>query len=242
MTVLRIAMAAHKGGSGKTTVTANLAGALVASGRSVLVVDVDPQGACGSALGVSAAKPTIYEVLAGTASIDDAVRPTGIPGLSVLPADLDLAGAEIELPRRASWQEILRDHLRAVRGFDIVLVDTAPGLGVLPFVALVSSERVLVVCPPDFLSLRSLPTVLEAAERADVHLVGIVPNRLEGRTRHEADALAELERAHARLLLPPIPGRVVLRDAAVAGLPVSVYAPGSDAASAFDRLALEVLR
>lgn len=238
----RIAVAAHKGGSGKTTVTANLAGALGAIGHSVLVVDADPQGACGAALGADPSKPTLYEVLAGAAGIAEAARPTTAPGVSLVPADLDLAGAEIELPQRAEWRELLRDHLRTVRGYDIVLVDTAPGLGVLPYLALVSADRVLVICPPDFLSLRSLPTVLEAAQRAKVRLVGIVPNGIEGRTRHEAEALVELERGHRSMLLPSIPRRVILRDAAVAGLPVSSFAPTSDAASAFDRLAQEVLR
>lgn len=236
----RIAVAAHKGGSGKTTVSVNLAGALVAAGKRVLVVDVDPQGAAAAALGVTVTKPTLYEVLGGIARAPDAIQPTALEGLSVLPADLDLAGAEVELPARPSWQSTLRSALTPVKDFDTMVIDTAPGLGVLPYVALMAADRVLVICPPDFLSFRSLPTVLEAATRARVPLIGIVPNRVEGRTRHEADVLAELRARHGDALLPEIPGRVVLRDATIAGEPVSSYAPRSEAAAAFDRLAKEV--
>lgn len=238
--VQRIAVAAHKGGSGKTTVSINLAGALVTAGQRVLVVDVDPQGAAAAALGVMVTKPTLYEVLGGATRATDAIQATAFDGLSVLPADLDLAGAEVELPAQSSWQSTLRRALNPVKGFDTMVIDTAPGLGVLPYVALMAADRVLVVCPPDFLSFRSLPTVLEAATRARVPLIGIVPNRVEHRTRHEADILAELQARYGSALLPEIPGRVVLRDAAIAGEPISSYAPQSEVAAAFERLAKEV--
>lgn len=237
----RIAVAAHKGGSGKTTVTVNLAGALAARGQTVLVVDADPQGAATAALGAPPAKPSLYEVLAGEATIEAAARPTATPGVSVVGADLDLAGAEVELPRAGAWQGTLRERLAAADGFDVALIDTAPGLGVLPYVALVAAERVLIVCPPDYLSLRSLPSILEATSRARVPMIGIVPNRVEHRTRHEADVLAQLRTDHGAVLLSEVPGRVALRDAAIAGVPVATYAPASDAAEAFDRLAQEVL-
>ncbi len=236
----RIAVAAHKGGSGKTTVVGNLAGALAAVGERVLVVDADPQGAAGASLGATVAKPTLYEVLAGQASFQEAVRPTLNPGIDLVGADLDLAGTEVELPRRQGWQSALRDALRGLRSYDVAIIDTAPGLGVLPFLALTAADQVLVVCPPDYLSLRSLPSVLEAAHRARVPIVGIVPNRVEGRTRHEADVLGELRTHYASQLLVEVPRRVALQDAGVAGVPVCTYAPGSAAAVAFDRLAQEV--
>lgn len=236
----RIAVAAHKGGSGKTTVAVNLAGALAVRGDRVLVVDADPQGAAGASLGATTRKPTLYEVLAGEVGLAEAICPTATEGIDLVPADLDLAGAEIELPRRSGWQQILSGALRGMDTYDVVVLDTAPGLGVLPFLALAAADRVLIVCPPDYLSYRSLPTVLEAAQRARVPLIGIVPNRVEGRTRHEADVLAELHADHEGRLLVEIPRRVVLRDAAVAGVPVSVYAPSSAAAAAFARLAQEV--
>jgi len=238
--VHRIAVAAHKGGSGKTTVSVNLAGALATQGERVVVIDADPQGAAGASLGTSADKPTLYEVLSGTASLHEAVRATPHERIDLVPGDLDLAGAEVELPRRPDWQGSLRQALRTLRSYDVAIIDTAPGLGVLPYIALAAADRVLVVCPPDFLSFRALPTVLEAAQRARVPLIGIVPNRVEGRTRHESDVLDELRARHAGELLVEVPRRVVLQDAAIAGQPVSVYAPTSAAAEAFARLAQEV--
>lgn len=236
----RIVVAAHKGGAGKTTVAINLAGAFAAAGQYVLVVDVDPQGAASAGLGLIPVRPTVYDVLSGNASATEAIRPSGIDYLDILPADLDLAGAEVELPRRTGWQAILRNHLVAVDGYAVMIIDTPPGLGVLPYLALVAAQRALVVCPPDFLGLRALPSVLEAAKRAGVALIGIVPNGVERRTRHEADALDILREQQAGQMLPAIPRRVVVRDAAAAGRPVSQYAPGSEAAAAFERLAVEV--
>lgn len=218
----------------------NLAGALVAGGRRVLLVDVDPQGAASAALGLPPAKPTVYEVLAGQASVDEAARASAVEGLDVLAADLDLAGSEVELPRRSGWQTALRDRLTDSGRYDVAVIDTPPGLGVLPYLALVAADRVLVVCPPDFLGLRALPTVLEAAGRADVALIGIVPNAVEHRTRHEAEALEILWERHGPIVLSEIPRRVVIRDAAAAGQPVCQYAPSSESAAAFERLALEV--
>jgi len=236
-----IAVAAHKGGCGKTSITVHLAGAAARVGKRVLVVDVDPQGAAGAALGVTATKPTLYEVLVGTAKPSEAVRATVTERLSVLPADMDLAGAEVELPRAAGWQATLRARLGSLRGFDVCLIDTAPGLGVLPYVALAGADRAIIVCTPDYLSYRSLPSVLEATGRARVKVIGIVPNRVEHRTRHEAEVLDELRSHYGQLVLGEVPSRVVIRDAGIAGQPLSSYAPQSDAAAAFDRLAKEVL-
>lgn len=233
-------MAGHKGGAGKTTVAVNLAGALVAAGRRVLLVDVDPQGAASAALGLSAGKPTVYEVLTDGVRVGDAVRASGIVGLDVLPADLDLAGAEVELPRRPGWQTALRDRLEDSCSYDVTVIDTPPGLGVLPYLALMTADRVVVVCPPDFLGLRALPSILEAAGRAGVELIGIVPNAVERRTRHEAEALEILREQHGTLVLSEIPRRVVVRDAAAAGRPVCQYSATSEVAVAFEHLALEV--
>lgn len=233
----RLAIASHKGGVGKTTVAVNLAGALAEAGQRVLVIDADPQGAASAALGVPVAPPTLYEVLSGHASAREAVRPSPTAGVDVLPAGLDLAGAEVELPRRPGWQRALRDSVARLRSADVALIDCPPGLGVLPYAALAAAERALVVIGADYLSLRSLPAVLESAERAGVRLVGIVPNGLGRATRHQADVLAELHRSHRAALLPAIPQRVALRDAAMAGEPVTVHAPSSDAAAAFRALA-----
>ncbi len=208
-----IAVVAHKGGAGKTTVAVNLAGALVEAGRRVLVVDADPQGAAGTLLWVAPSPPTLYDVLTGGARLADVIETTALDALAPVAST-----------------------------YDVVIVDTAPGLGVLPYVALAAADRALAVTPPDFLGLRSVPMILESAERAKVPLIGIVANGLERRTRHEAEVLAQLEERHDGAVLPvTIPRRVVLRDAAVAGLPITHYSSRSDAADAFRALARVVM-
>lgn len=245
--MLTIAVAAHKGGAGKTTVTVNLAGALAAAGRQVLIIDGDPQGAAGAALSVAVEKPTLYEVLSGQAPAEDALCSTTTPGVTVLPADLDLAGAEVELPRQADWQMAIARVLGPLTGrFDVALIDTAPGLGVLPYAALVAATGVLVTCPPEFLAFRALPHVVETVNRAQgltpaLTLLGIVPVLVSRRSRHEREVLDALATDYPGQVLTEIPRRVVLQDAQIAGQPVSAYAPTSDAAHAFTQLAEEVL-
>jgi chromosome partitioning protein len=242
-----LAIAAHKGGSGKTTIAVNLAGALAAAGRHVLVVDADPQGAAAAALGVAVEKPTLYEVLSGQAPALEAVCSTAFAGLALLPADLDLAGAEIELPQRPDWQTALARVLRPVAGrWDAIVVDTAPGLGVLPYVALCAATGVLVACPPSFLAYRALGQVMETIARARqtapaLRIVGIVPTLTAHRSRHEREVLEALAADYPGSVLTEIPRRVAFEDAQLAGQPVTIYAPGSDAAAAFAQLAQEVL-
>lgn len=241
-----LAVAAHKGGSGKSLVVANLAAALAAQGARVLAVDADSQGALGAALGVHPAKPTVYEVVGGRARAADAIETTTTEGVDLLPADLDLAGAEVELPQRPGWQTTLRRALDPIRAdYDLVVIDTAPGLGPLPYMALIGADAALLVCPPDFLSFRALPTLLATVERARAvvpHMrpLGIIPTLTGARTRHETEVLAELQTRHGPLLLPAIPRRVVVADAALAGEPVTTFAPYSEAAEAFAALAKEV--
>ena len=185
-----LVFAAHKGGAGKTTAAVNVAGCAAELGRKVLLVDVDPQGAATAAIGGADTKPTLYEVLAGRATIDEAVRPTSVKGLDVLPADLDLAGAELELPRRAQWQTALRNALAPSGArWDLVLLDSAPGLGVLPFVALAAADRAVVTSPPTFLSVRAMRHLLATVEQAagfapGLEVLGIVPSIVGRRSLH----------------------------------------------------------
>ncbi len=246
-TGLRLAVVAHKGGAGKTVLSANLAAAAAGRARRVVAVDCDPQGGLGAALGVEPGKPGLYEVLNGQAEVEEALRPTSVEGLRVLPADLDLAGAEVELPRRAGkWQLALRDVLGAVEE-ELVVIDTAPGLGVLPYVALAAARAVVVACPADFLALRVLPSVFDTVAQVralvpELAVVGIVPTMTSGRTRHEQDVLEELERAWPGQVLAGVPRRVAVQDAALAGVPVSVYDPRCVVGTVFDELTEEVLQ
>ena len=238
----RIAVVAHKGGVGKTTVTVNLGGALAASGQRVLLVDCDPQGSLAEALGMTVAPPTLIDVLAGESPAAAAVRSTTVERLAVLPANQELTNVEDRLYGRAGWHQALRRALDAIPQFDVVLVDTPPGLGVLSLLGIVACDAALVLCPPEFLAQRALGNVLGTLERARritpvIALAGILPTLVGGRSRHQQTVLAELAAEYGDRLLPPIPRRAVLQDAARAGLPVSVYAPRSEAADAFATLA-----
>lgn len=238
-----LAVAAFKGGAGKTTLTVNLAGALVASGRRVLVVDGDPQGAAGVALSAKPDKPTLYEVLHGQAAAVEAVRPSTIDGLDVLVSDLDLAGAELELPAMRDWAGAIGRVLRPVQGdYDLVLIDTGPGLGPVPFAGLSAASAVIVCVRPLFLDLRSLHLAFETIGRANRPVLGVVANGVSRRTLHQDEILAEVAKHAGGALLPSIPHRIVLADCALAGQPITDYAPRSDAAGVFHELAQEVLR
>ncbi len=237
-----LAIVSHKGGAGKTAVAANLAGILAAE-RPVLAVDVAPAGGLGAALGIPAgSKPSLYEVLTGQAEAAAAVV-TGVHQLGILPADLDLAGSEVELPRQAHWRQALAEVLSPLTYFhDFTILDTPPGLGVLSYVAVSAASAVIVVCPPEFMAYRALPDVLDMASRSGAQVLGIVPTFAQHSTRHAREVAEALEADYGKLLLPPIPRRVAVQDAALAGKPVTDYQPSSAVASAFRELAKEVLR
>lgn len=242
-----------KGGSGKSTVAVNLAGALAATGLRVLVVDTDPQGAAGAFLGVPHAIEgrTLYEALWGTATLEQVAVRTSVDGLDVVPANLHLSALEVELPSRNAgasnarpWQSRLADlldrDLPAGR-YDVVVIDTPPGLGVLPVLALTAAEAALVVARPLYSDVRSLDDALATLGRTSTEVLGVVPNNVGRRTLHQDEALEAIaEKVGAARVLPAIPSRIGLADAGVAGEPVTTYDTNSDAAQAFAALAQEV--
>lgn len=225
-----IAVVSFKGGAGKSTTTAGLASEFALSGRHVLAVDVDPQGGLTAALGVEInGSATTWDWL-NRSPLENCIVATDA-GVEVVPANMRLAGAE--LSTSSGWQHRLRDRIEQATGFDVVLFDSAPGLGVLPFMALRAARHALIVCPPDFLSVRVIPHVLAVCERAECQPLGIIPTMVTTRTRHAREALASMVADYGELLLPGIPQRVVVQDAALTGVPVQTYAPDSDAAQAF---------
>jgi chromosome partitioning protein len=244
-----LAVVSHKGGSGKTTIAANLAAALAEGGAAVLLIDADPQGAAGAALGADTSEPNLAEVLYGRAGVA-AIRRTAFANLSIIPSDDRLAGVELTLPkmRTDDWQQVMRQALRPLlRPYAFTIIDTGPGLAPLPFMSLTAADGALVACPPQFLAYRALPEVMKTIEQVrhynrGLELIGIVPTMVTRQSRHEREVLDALTEDYPGKVLTEIPRRVALADAQVAGEPITDFAPTSDAAQAFAQLAQEVQR
>ena len=236
-------MAAHKGGVGKTTVAVNLAACLAHYGKQTLLVDTDPQGAAATTFGITVTKPSLYELISNQSSIDDSIIPVDdCPRLSLLGSDLDLAGLEVEAPRLANWQKKLDCQLqKSINSWEVVIIDTPPGLGILSTMALNAADSALVVCPPDYLSYRSLAHLQEVLFLSKTPIMGIVPTLVSNQSRHAREALDLMEENYSDLILQSIPRRVALQDAMVAGKPIINYLPNSAASNAFLILAKEVL-
>jgi chromosome partitioning protein len=238
-----IVVAAHKGGVGKTTVAVNLAASLAHYGKQTLLVDADPQGAATNTFRVAIGKPNLYELIGGSLSIDEStISIDDCPRLSLLGSDLDLAGLEVEAPRLENWQTQLDSVLqKSDNTWDMVIIDTPPGLGILSTMAINAADSALVVCSPDFLSYRSLAHLQEVLSLSNTPILGIVPTVVSKQSRHAREALDLMEENYKDLILQSIPRRVALQDAMVAGMPVINYQPNSGVSSAFLSLAQEVL-
>lgn len=238
-----IAIVSTKGGVGKTTVAASLAGALAALGMAVLAVDVDPQGGLSAALGAHTLKPGLYDVLLRGQPVEEAIQRTALPTLDLLPAEPDLAGADVELRERPQWRSSFRAVLATLEGrYSVVVLDTPPGQRVLTYAAISSAGGVVIASPYEMLSYRSLPDVFDMARRLGVPVLGIVPTFVHQRPwledREVAEAIAE---DYPELVLPSIPRRAEFRDAVREGKPIATHRPHGVGAAAFAALAKEVL-
>jgi chromosome partitioning protein len=245
-------VANQKGGVGKTTTTVNVAAALAELGQRVLVVDLDPQGNATTALGVDheSGVPGCYEVVTGVASIADVVQPCpDVPNLWVLPATVDLAGAEVELvnqPRReyrlAEALATYGDHV------DLVFIDCPPSLGLLTLNGLVAAEHVLLPIQCEYYALEGLSQLLRTVDMVRTHLnpalnVGaILLTMYDGRTRL-ASQVAEEVRTHfgATVLDTVIPRSVRLSEAPSFGQTIVTYDPSSPGALTYRSAAEQLL-
>lgn len=196
-----IAIAMQKGGSGKTTTAVNLAAALGERGQKVLVVDCDPQANASSWLGVVNAGKGIYGTLCENGGLKAAIQETSAPGVSIVPSSPWLVGAEKALAGEVGAETILRRKLKEVsKDYDLALIDTPPTLGVLTVGALVAADAVLVPCEAHVLALNGLAQLMQTIEAVRdrlndrLTLLGIVPCRVDARTRHGVEIVDELRR------------------------------------------------
>ena len=246
-----IAVVNQKGGVGKTTTAINVAAALAEMGRSVLLVDLDPQANTTSGLGFqpSRARLTVYQLLTGEATVPTAMVETTVPGLHLVPSQLDLAGAEIELATLPEREVRLRNALQTLpEGLTEVLIDCPPSLGLLTLNALAAATKMLIPTQCEYFALEGLSHLLythqlvRARLNSALEIGGIVMTQFDARTTLSWDVLAEVRRMYpSEVLRTLIPRNVRISEAPSHGQAVTQYDPKSRGAIAYRELAKELL-
>jgi len=249
-----VAIANQKGGVGKTTTAVNLGCALAEGGQRILIVDLDPQANATSSLGMQELEgESLYEPLLGGASIVERILPTRLERLFLVPADLDLAGAEVEIARMNNHLTRLAQTLSILRSdqtFDFVLLDCPPSLGILMTNALAAADEILTPIQCEYFALEGLVKIVRVVEQVrdsganeQVEIGGIVMTMFDGRTKLSAQVVAEV-RAHfgERVYATVIPRTVRLSEAPSFGKSVLEYDPKGTAARAYRALAEEFLK
>lgn len=245
-----IALANQKGGVGKTTTAVNLGGYLARMGHKTLLVDIDPQGNASSGLGVDihALTKTTYEVLIGEISAAEAITPTPYPNLSILPANVNLSGVEVDMLEMQDREHILKKALVQVAPrFDIVLIDCPPNLGILTLNALCAANRVLITLQTEYYALEGLTQLMKViglvqqSLNPELALDGVALTMYDGRTSL-ANQVVEDVRTHFgdRVYQSIIPRNVKVSEAPSFGKFIGDYAPDSAGARAYEELAKEV--
>ncbi len=245
-----IAVANQKGGVGKTTTTINLSACLADLGRKVLVIDLDPQGNSTSGFGVEKndCENTVYELILEDCSVNEALVHTQIKNLDLLPANVNLAGAEIELISKKDKEFVLRDATDYIRDdYDYILIDCPPSLNMLTINAMTTADSILVPIQCEYYALEGLGQLMSTIELAQqrlnprLRLEGIVFTMYDARTNLSQQVVENVKKnLDATIYKTVIPRNVRLAEAPSYGLPITMYEPKSAGAESYRALAKEL--
>lgn len=247
-----IAVANQKGGVGKTTTTLNLGAALSELGKKVLLVDADPQGNLGVSLGIKVEdlEKTLYDVLINpeVTPINSVIIKTPF-GFDIVPSNIDLSGAEVELMDEVGREYILKEALKPVRGiYDYIIIDCPPSLGLLVINALTAADLVIIPVQTEFLAMRGIKhlqkTIFKVQRRTNPKLkVRLLSTMFDARTTHSKDVLEEIREIFGGQVYETVIKRTIkFADASVAGMPILFYESKSEGAKAYRALAEEVIK
>ena len=245
-----IAITNQKGGVGKTTTSVNLSACVAQAGHRVLVVDADPQGNTSSGLGVRVKEktPTVYEVMSGEAALESALCKTEVEGLFVLPSDIRLAGAEIELAAMDERERVLAEALSPANDrFDYVFIDCPPSLGLITLNALCAAGGVLIPIQCEYYALEGVTALMGTIQKVQrlnrrLTIEGVVLTMLDARTNLGLQVAQEVRKVFkGKVYNTVIPRNVRLGEAPSHGLPITLYDPRSLGAQSYQALAKEFL-
>ena len=252
MTTRSIAFANQKGGVGKTTTAVSLAACLAERGKKTLLLDLDPQGNATSALGLEKLPGgSVYQALLGNGVLADSIRPGGLENLDVIPSEINLAVAEVDVARAENYLQRLQFALTPIHSserYEFILVDCPPSLGILTMNALAAVDSVLVPMQAEYFALEGLAVITRVLQQIhdsganpSLELQGIVLTMYDGRTNLARDVVAEVKRGFpGRVFATLIPRSVRLAEAPSHAAPITVYDPAGSAAHAYRALAGEL--
>ncbi|MCE5300868.1 MAG: ParA family protein [Spirochaetia bacterium] len=245
-----IAVVNQKGGVGKTTTTVNTASAIAARGKKVLIVDIDPQGNATIGLGLDKEADTenVYHLLLGSETAKAVIKNTNVPGLDIIPSNIDLAGGEVELVNEDNRESRLRDGLAEIKNdYDYIYIDSPPSLGLLTINSLVAADACMIPMQCEFYALDGLAqllrtvTAIKESLNEKLTIDGVVITMFDSRTSLSLQVVEEIKKKFKdKVYDTVIPRNVSLSEAPSFGEPIDRYEGSSRGAAAYDRLAAEI--